>query len=255
MTAYDLDRPHMIYQGELPPHLRRRPDAAEAAWDDAEDLDAAERFDWPSLLIIAAAVAVGIAIGVAGVLLLRPSQAGPAPEAPVPVVAADSAAAPAPAPPTVLPAIRTRPAVESFPPPAAAPIEARPLRVRPVAVAALPPTHASAPTAHAARGSDATAKVRAVTPPRAAAGCEAAGSRAEQAICADPALAAADQEMRRAYRHALDSGVAPAPLRASQEDWLIASEVAADRSPADLASAYRRRIAELNAVATREPPH
>ncbi|MFI4950885.1 MAG: lysozyme inhibitor LprI family protein, partial [Caulobacterales bacterium] len=95
----------------------------------------------------------------------------------------------------------------------------------------------------------------ALAPGRASTGCEAAGSRAEQAICADPALAAADQEMRRAYRRALDSGAAPAPLRASQEDWLIASEVAADRSPADLAGAYRRRIAELNAVAVQEPPH
>jgi hypothetical protein len=45
------------------------------------------------------------------------------------------------------------------------------------------------------------------------------------------------------------------PLRASQENWLIASEVAADRSTLDLAASYARRIAELNALARPEPPH
>ena len=73
-------------------------------------------------------------------------------------------------------------------------------------------------------------------------------------ICADASIAAADQDMRKAYQRALRSGAPAAALRAQQDDWLALREDAARRSPSDLAAAYEERIADLNAIAD-EPPH
>lgn len=247
MTTHDFDQPYMIYEGELPRHLQRKLNLTNQA--QAEDEDG---FDWSSLWIIGVVLAFGIVIGVCGTLTLRsigprPTQAAPT-SVPDPQLqqdvfasvprAPDKAAPtivepPLAAPPPVLPAMMAGPRVASE-------------RTAPIH----PATMLVARAATVARSSP-----RSATPLGALSGCDAAPTRADRAICANPALAAADQDMRRAYQRALDAGAPPMPLRASQEDWLIASEVAADRSTLDLAAAYSRRIAELNAMARREPPH
>jgi uncharacterized protein YecT (DUF1311 family) len=87
-------------------------------------------------------------------------------------------------------------------------------------------------------------------PGRAGFDCSGARSAAEAMVCQDPELAAADREMSRAYRRALQSGVAPTgALRADQRDWLAIREDAARHSRRAVAQIYRQRIDELNAMA------
>jgi uncharacterized protein YecT (DUF1311 family) len=91
-----------------------------------------------------------------------------------------------------------------------------------------------------------------VPPPQqgyAARGACAAGSPAEQMVCADPRLADSDRELNRAYRRALAAGVPPAVLRSEQRDWLGIREEAARRSPRAVANVYAQRIDELNSMA------
>jgi uncharacterized protein YecT (DUF1311 family) len=87
------------------------------------------------------------------------------------------------------------------------------------------------------------------TPPQASFDCDSARPGAEQAICTDPQLAAADRRLARAYRRALRSGADPAALRQEQRDWLEIREDAAQRSRRALASVYAQREAELNDIA------
>jgi len=79
--------------------------------------------------------------------------------------------------------------------------------------------------------------------------CAGASGLAEQMVCSDPGLAAADQEMSRAYRRALRAGGSPSALRADQRDWLGIREDAAHISRRALAQIYQQRIDELNAAA------
>ncbi len=85
-------------------------------------------------------------------------------------------------------------------------------------------------------------------------GCKPAASRLQVTLCADPTIAAADQDLKRAYQRALKAGAPVRTLRAQQYDWQAASEAAAARSPGELVSAYRQRIEDLNALAD-DPPH
>jgi len=85
--------------------------------------------------------------------------------------------------------------------------------------------------------------------PRTADACAGAAGEAERLVCGDPELAAADQELNRAYRRALRAGVDPRALRADQRDWLGIREEAARHSPRALAQVYEQRIEELNAAA------
>jgi uncharacterized protein YecT (DUF1311 family) len=79
--------------------------------------------------------------------------------------------------------------------------------------------------------------------------CGGANGLAEQMVCSDPALAAADQEMSRAYGRALRAGGSPDALRADQRDWLAIREDAAHVSRRALAQVYQQRIDELSAAA------
>jgi uncharacterized protein YecT (DUF1311 family) len=80
--------------------------------------------------------------------------------------------------------------------------------------------------------------------------CSGARAGAEAMVCGDPELAAADRELSRAYRRALQSGAAPpGAVRAEQRDWLAIREDAARHSRRALASVYQQRIDELNAMA------
>lgn len=79
--------------------------------------------------------------------------------------------------------------------------------------------------------------------------CRDAGSLAEELVCADAVLAAADRQLSRAYDRALRAGVPSEALQAEQEDWLASREDAALRSPRALGRLYDQRIDELNARA------
>lgn len=79
--------------------------------------------------------------------------------------------------------------------------------------------------------------------------CRSARSQAETMICGDPGLARLDRRLDQAFRGAVAAGVPYRQLRDEQDDWLGIREFAAQRSPADVASIYRQRIAELNAMA------
>ncbi|WP_436059672.1 MULTISPECIES: lysozyme inhibitor LprI family protein [unclassified Phenylobacterium] len=79
--------------------------------------------------------------------------------------------------------------------------------------------------------------------------CRNAASLAEEMVCTDAVLAAADRHMARAYRRAERSGAPVEALREDQDDWLAYREEAALRSPRDVAAAYDRRIGELEAIA------
>ena len=246
MSTQDFDQPYMVYEGELPRHLRpravkpagSRPTPQWRAPDDVDDeAEDSGGLDWIGLLVLAGVLALGVAIGVSGTLMLRARKAPPAVAAPV---AFEARLAPS-APP---------PRAAALPPPSTAMIPQLAAMLEPAVAPA-----AAAPQATPLRIARAEGPAPRAAPARPVRGCSSTGSRADYAVCADPELAAVDLEMRHAYQRALDSGAPQKSLRASQEDWLIVSEVAADRSTADLANAYRRRIVELNALATQDPPH
>ena len=79
--------------------------------------------------------------------------------------------------------------------------------------------------------------------------CRDAGSLAEEMVCTDAVLAAADRHLARAYRQAERSGAPIEALREDQDEWLAYREEAALRSPRAVAAAYDRRIGELEAIA------
>jgi uncharacterized protein YecT (DUF1311 family) len=193
-----------------------------------------------------AAVALGLVLGV----LARPdlggkggSEAAAHPMAAVPV----EVNAPAPPPPVpasngklevLSPDQAARAAASAASPTPMLPILQAPPPLPPQTVASLgTPAPAAAPPRQAQAGG------------RASVDCAGARSEAEQMVCGDPDLAAADREMSRAYRRALQSGAAPADLRAEQRDWLAIREDAARHSRRALADVYEQRIDELNAAA------
>ena len=83
--------------------------------------------------------------------------------------------------------------------------------------------------------------------------CATARPGAEEMICGDAALAAADRAMGQAYRRAMDSGVDPDALRQEQRDWVAIREDAALRSRQALAEVYDQRTQELNRIADGAP--
>jgi uncharacterized protein YecT (DUF1311 family) len=78
--------------------------------------------------------------------------------------------------------------------------------------------------------------------------CRRAETYAEEMVCSDPALAAADRHLARAYQRALRLGAPYDLLRAQQDDWLAVREEAARRSPRAVAALYDQRIEQLNAM-------
>ena len=89
--------------------------------------------------------------------------------------------------------------------------------------------------------------VAAPPPPRPApnAGCRRANSRAEAMVCAEPRLAAVDQDMRHALDRATLHGD-PMRILDDQRRWLAARERAARDGPAAVEHMYRLRLAELD---------
>ncbi|HEY8573702.1 hypothetical protein [Phenylobacterium sp.] len=171
----------------------------------------------------------------------------------------------APAPLEVMPQDLARAAEASRPVIAPAPVVRRP---PPVQVArAVPQSPASAvvreaPPARTAVVREApparTAVVRPQPLPQTASvdrdvrpsfNCRYARSRSEQLVCGDSELAMLDRRLNRAFDRAVGSGIPYRELRREQDDWLSIREDAARRSPEAVASVYRQRIRELNAIA------
>jgi uncharacterized protein len=75
--------------------------------------------------------------------------------------------------------------------------------------------------------------------------CARAVSPLEHKICADPALSAADEALARAWRDALAATLDRPALRDEQRQWRHDPNATA----AELETAWRRRVAELNAAA------
>lgn len=195
---------------------------------------------WP-LIIGGAALAVLLAVA-AGRLMapgVHPEAPPPAPPARADdmTVTVDPVAAPAPPPPrdAKAPLLEVL-APEHIPPPAPRKVAAAPARFVDTSVS--PP---------------ASAQVRTPEPVDTASPCAEAGSVAEQMICEDPGVAAADRRMNRAYAAALAAGVPRDDLRADQDDWLQAREDAAVQSRRAMMQAYRERIGELEALAGPPP--
>lgn len=92
-------------------------------------------------------------------------------------------------------------------------------------------------------------EAEAEAPPEASFDCNDARSPAEEMVCRDSGLAAADRELARTYRRALEAGAPSRQLRAEQQDWYEIREDAARRSPAAVSRVYRQRIDELNRLA------
>ncbi|HEY3695450.1 lysozyme inhibitor LprI family protein [Phenylobacterium sp.] len=88
--------------------------------------------------------------------------------------------------------------------------------------------------------------------PRPSFDCAKASSLAQDMVCGDVGLAAADRRMARAYQRALASGVPPQDLRDEQADWREIREDAAQRSATALAQVYAQRIQELDDMAAGE---
>ena len=147
---------------------------------------------------------------------LPPADAAPPPQ-PVPMEPPQAPAAPEPPPPPAAPA----------PPWAQAP--------------RLPPQAPRPPRAPAPWDAE-----RAAIP---TVDCAAPRSLADEMTCADPALAAADRQMARAFRRAVRAGAPYGELRAEQNDFMAMREDAALRSPRALARLYDQRIDDLNAIA------
>ena len=220
MTAHELDQPRMIYTGALPPHLNRLDDPP--IEDEAPPLAQARRPGLPLFVATAAALTAGIAIGVFAPPLFRSPVARPA--APAPQVARLS---PLPSP------IPAAPDAASAEPPEAAAAQDAPPHTQTfrLSMARLEPApHRTAPSQR----------------PRDRAACATDA-------CNDPAILEEEADLQQAYGRAVTAGAPADALRSTQIEWLLKRDEAGRRSPAALASAYRQRIAQLNAMADVPP--
>jgi uncharacterized protein YecT (DUF1311 family) len=200
---------------------------------------------------VAAAVAAGLAFG----LLARPDL-GDEGVARLPMKPVERPAAAEPAErfeieinrPTLDPVPKVTGKLEVLPPDLARAAEARVPQPAP-----RPP--AATPTSERQAGSVAAPEPAPVIRPpepryaRPSFDCRSARSQAEEMVCADPQLAAADRRLARAYGRAVAAGVPPRALRAEQDDWLAIRDDAARYSAAAVASVYDQRISELEELA------
>ena len=196
------------------------------------------------LLGVTAACALGLAFG----LMARPQLItdGPprSPMQPSPRTAAGQMdiVMGEPPPPAPLPA---RPPLETMSQETIAAATPPPAPERPPLEAPQPPEPPQAPWAPEAP----VAREPTYATARPSFDCRQAQSLAEEMVCTDAVLAAADRHMARAFQRAVRSGAPYDQLRAEQNDWMAMREDAALRSPRALAALYDQRIAELNAIA------
>jgi uncharacterized protein YecT (DUF1311 family) len=194
---------------------------------------------------VAAALTLGVGLG----FLARPKLAAPdgttAPAAAPALTVPLSVAPPRPEAETTQPSGR----LEVLPPDLAR-LARREAPLMPPPVPALP---APAPSP-AEEPAPAAIQLPPPAPLRASFDCATAQPGAEEAVCADPTLAAADRRLARAYRRVLESGMDPVELDGEQRDWLAIREDAASRSQRALAQVYAQRIAELDRMAAEGAP-
>jgi uncharacterized protein YecT (DUF1311 family) len=200
---------------------------------------------------VALAAVLGIGLGLAARPQLIPDLAARAPMQPAAPAATPErqldiaiAELPPAVPPPPAPPLETLPPDMTEPPPDLAPLPPEPPPApipRPAPAPPRAPQAAWAPEAPAAQ--DPT------WGERPSFDCRNAASLAEEMVCTDAVLAAADRHMARAYRRAERSGAPIEALREDQDDWLAYREEAALRSPRAVAAAYDRRIGELEAIA------
>lgn len=198
-----------------------------------------------TLALMLGGVAGALVLGVLFGLWARPELIGSkpmAPAAPAPAVAAPPRAAQVPlvvAPPQKAePPPRAPGRLETLPPEMAA-------AARTQVLPSIPPIDSGTTAGESPEAAE--------TPPSpsyaASFDCATARPGAEEIVCEDPALAAADRRMARAYARAMRSGVDPEDLRQEQRDWTAIREDAAMESRQALAQAYDQRIRELNQIA------
>jgi uncharacterized protein YecT (DUF1311 family) len=257
--------------------LRIVPDARSEWGDDAEPRDAGPGRRGS---IVVAAAGLALIAGIAGAFAWSVTPGTrPAPEARPPPVAASPAprlqaevgptpqqqAAPSalamtlrvapplafnlPSPPTVAttaPALAPPAPAQPTAPPVHVPdaVHADPIGER---LAALLPTLAAPAPAPQPAPAQASEPAQPATEARLqpAFDCAAARTAAQQMVCGDPELAAADRRMNRAYRAALAAGAPEDELRSEQQDWLGIREDAARHSRSAVASIYEQRIDDL----------
>lgn len=206
-----------------------------------------------TLVLMLAGVAGALVLGVLFGLWARPELIGSKPAA-TPPAAADPGAAQVP--------LVVAPPAESEPPPRAPgrletlpPEMAAAARTQGLPSMAPEPGAETAEPSAAARGSASPEAAESPPSPRYVSSFDCATARpgAEEMVCEDPALAAADRRMARAYRRAMRSGVDPDELRQEQRDWTAIREDAAMHSHEALAQVYDQRIEELNRIAEAAP--
>ena len=240
------DRPHMVYEGSRPRHLPTPPFDVENAGARCGPTDIGRgRMRYDTKLAIALSVAgalgLGVGIGVWMTPMLGGSNPFLAPRAETAPLATRSLPS-APASASVV--IDTKPAIKALiEAPTIARVVTAPAESKPAARPARPQKKIKV----------APYRTTGAMAARTAAGCSADGSRAMVTLCADPTVAAADQDLQRAFQRALRSGASVTALRADQQAWVNVREEAARRSPSDLVSAYDQRITDLNAVSG-DPP-
>ena len=81
--------------------------------------------------------------------------------------------------------------------------------------------------------------------------CGAISSAAQDMICRDAGLVAADRRLIRAYAAALTAGIPDRLLARDQAEWSDVREDAANRSKQAVENLYHRRIEQLEAVSRR----
>jgi uncharacterized protein YecT (DUF1311 family) len=227
----------------------------------------------PTRTLMIGGVIAALVLGVLFGLLARPQLVGSKPTMSPATTAAPPAPAVAPGAAQVPIAVNPPPAPEplprapgrletlppdmaaaSRPPPPTSRSAVRQQAVAPTLPAIAPPQAAQAPVAPTPPTPQAAPAPFEPAPTyRASYDCATARPGAEQAVCSDPGLAAADRRMARAYRRAIQSGIAPEDLRQEQRDWMMIREDAARHSRQALGQVYEQRIRELNDISDNSP--
>lgn len=219
--------------------------------EDGDEPPAPSRgFGWTA----GAALLVALAVG-AGFVLTRGDWAPKTPAPPPAGTKIEMAAAPEMSTPTLAPSKpvqqdRARSAPRASPP------------VVHLAQAAEPPPRFVDPevSSNASASLPAPAPVAppvaqpAPAPTRPSFDCQGAQTRAQQMICSDPRLAAADRRLSQAYAAALAASGSEDELRSEQADWLEIREDAARYSNRAVLNIYEQRTRELEALAEDGPP-
>ena len=166
--------------------------------------------------MIVRGIAVALALGLVGGLVMRPNLEDQQPAQQAAVRKAEI-----PREPENLEIRVTPPPPQPVTPiPAVAPVE-------PILPAPRPVTPADQPRAANPSDREPTPRQRA----RPSFNCRFARSPSERMVCVDPSLAAADRRLARAYREAIGAGIPERVLRRQQDVWLGARESAARYGP------------------------